>query len=52
MKYLNLGQLSNKLGGRSRSSIYRDVESDLLPKPTPPHAALVARLHYGGSRNG
>ena len=33
MKYLNLSQLSDKLGGRSRSSIYRDVESKILPEP-------------------
>ena len=33
MKYLNLNQLSDKLGGRSRSSIYRDLESARIPKP-------------------
>ncbi len=33
MNYLNLNQLSEKLGGRSRSSIYRDVESCRIPKP-------------------
>jgi prophage regulatory protein len=33
MKYLNLNQLSDKLGGRSRSSIYRDVDANILPDP-------------------
>ena len=33
MKYLTLAELSIKLGGRSRSSIYRDVEAGRLPKP-------------------
>ncbi len=33
MKYLNLNQLSDKLGGRSRSSIYRDVDAEILPEP-------------------
>ena len=33
MTYLNLNQLSNKLGRRSRSSIYRDVEAKILPEP-------------------
>ncbi len=34
MTYLNLGQLRNKLGQRSRSSILRDIEAGRLPKPT------------------
>ena len=33
MIYLNLNQLSAKLGFRSRSSIYRDIESGTIPKP-------------------
>lgn len=33
MKYLNLNQLSEKMGGRSRSSIYRDVEEHRIPAP-------------------
>ncbi len=33
MTYLNLNQLSAKLGGRSRSSLYRDVESGRIPEP-------------------
>ncbi len=33
MRYLTLPQLSEKLGNRSRSSIYRDVELGRLPRP-------------------
>lgn len=33
MQYLNLNQVSAKLAGRSRSSILRDIEKGLLPKP-------------------
>nr|WP_306127314.1 AlpA family phage regulatory protein [Roseovarius sp. MMSF_3350] len=33
MTYLNLNQLSQKLGGRSRSSLYRDVEAGRIPEP-------------------
>jgi len=33
MKYLNLNQLSVKMGGRSRSSIYRDVDENRIPAP-------------------
>ena len=33
MKYLTLQQLSQKLGGRARSSIYRDLEFSRLPQP-------------------
>lgn len=33
MVYLNLNQLSAKLGGRSRSSIYRDVDGGRIPAP-------------------
>lgn len=32
-KYLTIAQLSQKLGGRSRSSIYRDVDAGRLPTP-------------------
>ena len=31
--YLNFDQLRAKLGGRGRSSIYRDVEIGRLPRP-------------------
>ena len=33
MTYLNLNQLSAKLGGRSRSSLYRDVDNQRIPEP-------------------
>ena len=33
MKYLSFNELSLKLGGRSRSTIYRDIELGRLPKP-------------------
>lgn len=33
MRYLNLSQVSEKLGHRSRSSIIRDYKSGRLPKP-------------------
>ncbi|MFZ3580767.1 helix-turn-helix transcriptional regulator [Loktanella sp. DJP18] len=33
MNYITLSQLSDKIGGRARSSIYRDIESGRLPKP-------------------
>lgn len=46
MNYLNLNQLSAKLGGRSRSSIYRDVECGRLPKPI----RIGSRLYWIDSR--
>lgn len=33
MTYLNLNQLSAKLGDRSRSSLYRDIEHGRIPEP-------------------
>jgi len=33
MKYLRLNDLREKLGGRARSSIYRDIELGRLPRP-------------------
>lgn len=33
MKYLTVKELSFKLGGRSRSTIYRDVKAKRLPAP-------------------
>ena len=33
MKYLSFKQLQEKLGGRSRSAIYVDLEKGRLPKP-------------------
>lgn len=32
-RYLTLNQLREKLGGRSRSSIYRDLEKGHIPNP-------------------
>lgn len=32
-RYLSFKQLQEKLGGRGRTSIYRDVQNGLLPKP-------------------
>jgi len=32
-KYLTLKEVSVKLGGRARSSIYADLEAGRLPKP-------------------
>ncbi len=34
MHYITFKQLREKLGGRSRSSIYRDVKCGRLPQPT------------------
>ena len=42
MKYLNLAQLSAKLGDRSRSSIYRDVDCGRLPPPV----RLGSRIYW------
>ena len=41
-KYLTLDQLREKLGGRGRTSIYRDIELGRLPKPM----KLGARLYW------
>lgn len=42
MQYLNLAQLSAKLGGRSRTSVYRDVDAGRLPPPI----KLGSRLYW------
>lgn len=42
LQYLNFEQLRAKLGGRSRSSVYRDVEAGRLPKPL----KFGARLYW------
>lgn len=34
MRYLNFRQLRVKLGNRSRSAVYGDVEAGRLPQPT------------------
>jgi prophage regulatory protein len=41
-KYLSFPDLQKKLGGRSRSSIYRDIESDRIPNPV----RIGARLYW------
>ncbi len=42
MLYLNFRDLQAKLGGRGRSTIYRDVESGRLPPPI----KIGARLYW------
>lgn len=42
MNYLNMNQLREKLGKRSRSSILRDIESGRLPRPV----KIGARLYW------
>ena len=34
MRYLTFKNLQEKLGGRGRTTIYRDVDLGRLPKPT------------------
>ncbi|MEM9435369.1 MAG: AlpA family phage regulatory protein [Pseudomonadota bacterium] len=41
-RYLTLDQLSAKLGNRSRSSIYRDIEAKRIPQPI----KLGVRLYW------
>ncbi len=40
--YLSFAQLQAKLGGRGRTSVYRDVELGRLPKPV----KLGSRLYW------
>ena len=42
MKYLNFSELRAKLGGRGRTTVYRDVENKLLPQPI----KLGGRLYW------
>ena len=42
MKYLTMNQLREKLGNRSRNSIYRDCESGKIPNPI----KLGGRLYW------
>jgi predicted DNA-binding transcriptional regulator AlpA len=42
MKYLSFRDLQAKLGGRGRTSVYRDVELGRLPKPV----KLGSRLYW------
>lgn len=45
MKYLTLNELRAKLGGRSRSAIYVDMNKGRLPQPV----RLGARLYWAES---
>lgn len=42
MQYINFRDLQAKLGGRGRSTIYRDVELGRLPKPV----KIGSRLYW------
>ena len=42
MRYLSFADLQSKLGGRGRTTIYRDVELGRLPKPM----KIGARLYW------
>ncbi len=42
MNYLSFKELREKLGGRGRTTIYRDVELGRLPKPI----KLGSRLYW------
>ena len=42
MKFMTFRQLQEKLGNRSRSTIYRDLEEGRLPKPR----KLGGRLYW------
>ena len=46
MKYLNFTELRAKLGGRGRTTVYRDIEFGRLPKPI----KLGGRLYWIESR--
>lgn len=42
MRYITFRELQDKLGGRGRSTIYRDVEFGRLPKPV----KIGSRLYW------
>mgnify|MGYP003655257099 CR=1 FL=1 len=42
MKYLSFSELRQKLGGRGRTTVYRDIEEGRLPKPI----KLGGRLYW------
>lgn len=42
MKYLNFAELQQKLGNRSRSSLYRDIDANRIPQPI----RLGGRLYW------
>jgi len=42
MRYLSFRDLQSKLGGRGRTTIYRDVENGRLPRPV----KIGSRLYW------
>ena len=42
MKYLTLRELQAKIGGRGRTTIYRDIEEGRLPRPV----KIGSRLYW------
>lgn len=42
MRYLSFRDLQAKLGGRGRTTVYRDVEAGRLPKPV----KIGSRLYW------
>ena len=46
MKYLTIKQVCQKLGSRSRASIYRDIEAGRLPEPIKFGARVYFREGY------
>lgn len=42
MKYLSFTELRQNLGGRGRSTVYRDIDQERLPKPI----KLGGRLYW------
>ena len=46
VKYLNFAQLREKLGGRGRTTVYRDIELGRLPQPI----KLGGRLYWAESQ--
>ena len=45
-QYLTMAQLQAKLGGRSRSSILRDVELGIMPKPVKFSPGVTSRSYF------
>ncbi len=58
MKYLTFNELREKLGGRGRTTIYRDIENGRLPAPIklgglnyfPEHLVDEALMGASGSK--
>ena len=45
-RFLNMAQLSERLGGRSRSSLYNDIREGRLPAPI-----KIGQRNYWGERD-